>query len=142
MGVCGSLGGVGVSWGVGPFVAGVCGLPGVGGGESLIVGASVAGVCGFWGWGGDHFTGPGDVRAGRVWATGWGVGREGLGVWGGVRVWCFGVHVRSRSCASVVSCRSRGLEVKFAVHRGCGEDFADVCAHLVYVLVGGGERAL
>ena len=47
VGVCGPLGGLGVPWGVGLFVAGVYGLPGVKGGESCIVGASVAGVCGF-----------------------------------------------------------------------------------------------
>ena len=41
VGVFGSLGGVGVSWGPGPFVAGVCGLLGVKGGESCILGPSL-----------------------------------------------------------------------------------------------------
>ena len=27
-----------------------------------------------------------------------------------------------------------------AAHRGCGEDFADACPHLTYLLVAGGER--
>ena len=45
-GVCRSLGGVTVPWGVGLFGAGVCGLPGVGGAEGRSAGGSVAGVCG------------------------------------------------------------------------------------------------
>ena len=45
-GVCGSLGGVVVPWGVGLLAAGVCGLPGVEGGEGRSAGGSVAGVCG------------------------------------------------------------------------------------------------
>ena len=32
--------------------------------------------------------------------------------------------------------------MEFVVHRGCGEDFAEACAYLVYLLVGGGERVL
>ena len=43
--VCGSLGGLGVPWGVGLFAAGVCGLPGWGGVEGRSAGGSVAGVC-------------------------------------------------------------------------------------------------
>ena len=45
-GVCGSLGGVGVPWGVGLPAAGVCGLLGVAGLEGCSAGGSVAGVCG------------------------------------------------------------------------------------------------
>ena len=43
-GVCGSLGGVGVLWGVGLPVAGVCGLPDVRGGEACSSGGSVGAV--------------------------------------------------------------------------------------------------
>ena len=45
-GVCGSLGGLGVPWGMELFAVGVCWLPGVGGGEACSAGGSVAGVCG------------------------------------------------------------------------------------------------
>ena len=45
-GVCGSLGRVGVQWGMGLFAVRVCGLPGVGDGEGRSAGGSVAGVCG------------------------------------------------------------------------------------------------
>ena len=45
-GVCGSLGRMGVLWGVGLLAAGVCGLPGVGGGEGRSAVGSLAGVCG------------------------------------------------------------------------------------------------
>ena len=34
-GVCGPLGGLGVSWGVGLLAVGVCGLSGVGGGDTV-----------------------------------------------------------------------------------------------------------
>ena len=44
--MCGSVGGVGVPWGVGLLAVGVCGFPGVGGGEGFSAGGSVAGVCG------------------------------------------------------------------------------------------------
>ena len=80
------------------------------------------------------------VRGGRVYGTGWKVGREGQGVWAGARVWCVGAPVRSRWRACVVLCRSGVLEVEFATHRGCVDDFADRCAHVMYQLVGGGER--
>ena len=43
---CGSLGGPGVPWGVGLFAVGVCGLPGLWGGEGRSAGGFVAGVCG------------------------------------------------------------------------------------------------
>ena len=59
-GVCGSLGGVGVAWGVGLLAVDVCGLPGVGGGEGCSAGGSVAGVCGcLGGWGRPVSRGPG-----------------------------------------------------------------------------------
>ena len=45
-GLCGSLGGVGVPWGVGLFAVGVCELPGVGGGEAHFAGGSVGGLIG------------------------------------------------------------------------------------------------
>ena len=44
--VRGSLGRLGVLWGLGLLAAGVCGLPGVGSGEGRWAGGSVAGVCG------------------------------------------------------------------------------------------------
>ena len=48
----GSQGRLGVRWGVGLLAAGVCWLPGVGGGEGCSAGGSVAGVCGcLGGWG-------------------------------------------------------------------------------------------
>ena len=62
MGVCGLQGGVGVSPGVGLFVAGVCGFPGVRGGESRVVGPFVCGFLG--GWAGIVLAGPGAVCAG------------------------------------------------------------------------------
>ena len=82
-GLCGSLGVVGVPWGVGLPAAGVCGLLGVEGGEGCLAGGSVAGVCGcLGGWGRPVSQGPGPARDGwRAWATGWGVGTEGQG-WG------------------------------------------------------------
>ena len=59
-GVCGSLGGLGVPWGVGLLAAGVCGWPGVVDGEGCSAGGSVAGVCGcFGGWGRPVLRGPG-----------------------------------------------------------------------------------
>ena len=58
--VCGSLGGVGVPWGVEFLAAGVRGLPVVGGGEGCSAGGSVAGVCGcLGGWGRPVLRGPG-----------------------------------------------------------------------------------
>ena len=78
-GVCASLGGVGVPWGVGLFLAVLCGLPGVGAGKARMAGASVAGLCGCLGGGVEaRVAGPGAVRTGgRVWATGSGVAMEG-----------------------------------------------------------------
>ena len=59
-GVCGSLGRMGVPWGAGLLVVGVCGLLGVGGGEGCSGGGSVAGVCGcLGGWGSPVWRGPG-----------------------------------------------------------------------------------
>ena len=58
-----SLGGVGVSLGVGLYVAAVCGLPGVGGGESLIVQP----VCGVSGGGEYPVAGSEAVRACGHW---------------------------------------------------------------------------
>ena len=76
-GVCGSLGGVGVQCGVGLLAAGVCGLPGVGGGEGRSAGGSVAGVCGCWGGSGRPLSrGPG-LRAMM------GVCGSPVGEWGG-----------------------------------------------------------
>ena len=121
----GSLCGVGVPWGVGR-----CGSLG-------------GGVCGGCVWvlgrGGEaRDAGPGAVCVAEcVSATGWGVGREGQGVWGCVRVTCVGIRVRLQWCACVVSCRLRGLEEELAVFHGRGEDFADACAYLVYLLVVG-----
>ena len=45
-GLCGSMGGPGVPWGVRLFAVGVGGLLVVEGGEGLSLGVSVAGVCG------------------------------------------------------------------------------------------------
>ena len=45
-GVCGSLGGVGVPWGVALFAVGVCGLTAVVGGEARFAGGSVESLCG------------------------------------------------------------------------------------------------
>ena len=72
-GLCGSLGVVGVPWGVGLPAAGVCGLLGVEGGEGCSAGGSVAGVSGcLGGWGRPVSRGPELARDGwRVWATGW-----------------------------------------------------------------------
>ena len=62
-GACGPLGGMGVLWGVGLPVVGVCGLSCAGGGEGCPAGRSVAGVrCGWGGWGRLLSWGPG-VRA-------------------------------------------------------------------------------
>ena len=59
-GVCGPLGGMGVSWGVGLHAVGVCGSPGVGGGVGCSAGGSAAGVCVcFGGWGRPVLLGPG-----------------------------------------------------------------------------------
>ena len=86
--------------------------------------------------------GPGAARdGGRVWAAGWGIGREGWGRgqrWGGggwVRVCCVGVRVCLQQGARVVSCRPGGLQEKLAVLCGRGKDFADDCVYLVHLLV-------
>ena len=85
--------------------------------------------------------GPGAVPAGwRVWATGWREEREWLGAWSGVRVRYVGVRVRLHRRACAVSCRSGGLQLEFAVHRGCSGEFTDACAYSVHLLVGGWER--
>ena len=64
--VCGLPGNVGVLSGVGLLAAGVCGLPGVAGGEARLAGGSVAGVCGRSGGGGEvGLAGSGAVRLGR-----------------------------------------------------------------------------
>ena len=93
--------------------------------------------------------GPGAARdGGRVWAAGWGVGREGQGwgqsggVLGWIRMCCVGVRVRLQRRARVVSCRPGGLEEKLALFCGRNNDFADECAYLVNYLVGGGKRVL
>ena len=77
--MCGSLGGVGVPWGVGFLAACVCGLPGVGGGEGCSAGGSVAGLAWLFGRVREAcVAGVGAARDdGRVWAANWGVGREG-----------------------------------------------------------------
>ena len=144
-GVCGSLGGVGVPCSMGLFAVGVCGLPGVGGGDARSVGGSAAGLCGCSGGGAEAcVAGTGGVHdGGRVWATWWGVGREGQGVWGWVRVRRVGVPVRLQRRGCVVSCRSGGfLKEELASFRGSGKDFADVCAYLMHFLVGGWKRVL
>ena len=79
-------------------------------------------------------------EGGCVWATGWGVGREGQGVWGWVRMRCVGVGVRLQRRARVVSCRPGDLEGKLALFCRRGKDFADECAYLVHLLIGGGEQ--
>ena len=95
--------------GVQVFVAVVCGLRGVGGGEARIAGASVPGVCGFSGGGGGQCCGArGCPRWSSVWATGWGVGRKGQGVWGRVCMRCVGVCDCLQRCACVVRA---GLQV-------------------------------
>ena len=59
-GVCWPVGGVGVPLGLGLLAVGVCGLPGVGGGEGCPASGSVAGVCGcLCGWGRPVSRGPG-----------------------------------------------------------------------------------
>ena len=68
------------------------------------------------------------------------MGREGQGLWGWVCVRCVGVRVCLPRRACVVSCRPGGLEEKLAFFRGRGEEFADACAYLVHLLVGGGKR--
>ena len=131
-------------WGVELLAAGVCGLPGVGGRRGSLGG----GLCGrrvwaFWQGGRARVAGPGAVWvAGRVWATGWGVAREGQEVWGCGRVRCGGVCVRLPQCVCVISRRAGGLEEDLAVIRGRGEDFANACANLVHLLVCGGKRVL
>ena len=66
-GVCGSLGAVGMPWGVGLLAVGECGLPGVGGGQRCSAGGSVAGVCGcFGGWARPVSRGPGLRAMGGV----------------------------------------------------------------------------
>ena len=42
----------------------------------------------------------------------------------------------------MVSCSPAGLEEKLGVFRGCDKDFADACAYLVHLLVGGENRVL
>ena len=142
--MCGSLGGSGVSWGVGLFAAGVCGLPGVWGGEACSVGGSVAGVSACSGGGGEaRVAGPGAARdRGCVWVTLWGVGREGQRVWGSVYVRCIGVRASLQRRARVVLCRPGGWEEKLAVFRSRGKDLTDACAYLVHLLVGGRNRVL
>ena len=53
-----------------------------------------------------------------------------------------GVQVLLQRRVRVVSCRPGGSEEKLAVFCGRGEDFADECAYLVDLLVGGGKRVL
>ena len=140
-GVCGPLGGVGMPWGVGLDAVGVCGLPGVGGGEGCLGGGSVVGVC-YWlgAWGRPVSRARGARDGGRVWAAGLVAGGEGQGrgLCGGLC--CVGVCVRLQRCACVVSCRPGGLEEKLAVFCGRGKDSADEHVYLVHVLVSGGER--
>ena len=61
---------------------------------------------------------------------------------GWVRVRRVGVGVRLQRRACVVSCRPGRLEENLAVFCGRGKDFADKCAFLVNLLVGGGKRVL
>ena len=65
-----------------------------------------------------------------------------LGVWGWVPVCGVGVWARLQRRACVVTCRLGGLEEKLALFCGRGKDFADECAYLVHLLVGGGKRVL
>ena len=136
-GVCGSLGGMGVSWGVGLLAVGVRGLPGVKVGEGCFADGSVAGVCGcLRGWGRPVLRGPG-LRA-IMGVCGSPGGKPGGGLRGGVC--CVGVCVRLQLRVCVVCCRRGGLEEKLAVFCGRGKDFADEGAYLVHLLVSGGKR--
>ena len=78
----------------------------------------------------------------RVWATVWGVEREGQGMWGWVRLRCVGVRVCLQRPACVVSCWPGDLKQKLGAFRGRGKAFADECAYLVHLLVGCGRRVL
>ena len=120
--VCGSLDGVGVPWGVGLSAAGVCGLPGVGGGEGCLAGRSVAGVCGCLGGLGRPVSGGPGLRAimGLFWPpVGEWRGRSrgggcGGGGWGWGCLCCVGVCVCLQQVAGVVTCRPGGLEAAAA----------------------------
>ena len=139
-GVSGSPGEVRVPRGVGLLAAGVCWLPA----RLVWRGGSVTGVCGRSGGGGRaRVAGPGAVRvAGRVWAIGWGMRRDGQGVWGWVGVRCACVHICLPWCFCVVSCRAGGWEEEVAVFRGRSADLSNACAYLMHLLVGRGKRVL
>ena len=126
-GACGSLGRMGVLWGVGPLAVGVCGLSGVGGGEGCSAGGSVAGACGSLGGGRRPvLRGPGvRAMAGVCGPSGGMRGGAGRGGDCGRGVCCVGVCVgfQRRTCA--VSCRPVSLEAELAVFCRRGKDFAD-----------------
>ena len=85
--------------------------------------------------------GPGDARdGGRVWAAGWGVGREGQGRAQTGRGLCGGMFGWVRVCC-VVSSKPGGLEEKLAVFCGPGKELADEFAYL-HLMVDGGKRVL
>ena len=142
-GVCGSLGVVGVPWGVRLVALGVWRLSGVGGGEGCLAGGSVAGVCGYLvGLGRPVSRGPGlCVMVGLCGSPGGergGRGRGGDCVGGGGC--CVGVCVCLQRRACVVSCRLDGSEESLAVFWGRSKDFADERAYLVHLSVSGGKR--
>ena len=139
--MCGSLGGVGVPWGVGLLALGVCGLPGVGSGEGCSAGGSVTGVCGWLGrWGRPVWRGPG-LRAmvGVCGPPGEKQGGRGRGevCAGGC---CVGVCVRLQRRACVVCCRPGVSEENLAVFCRRGKDFADERVYLMHLLISGGKR--
>ena len=107
--VCGSLGRLGVPWGLGLPAAALCGLLGAGGG-----GVFGRRVCGGRVWlfgrlGKARVAGPGAPRdGGRVWANEWGVGGGGAGagvVWGGVEL---GSRVLCRCMCTLAAARLCG----------------------------------
>ena len=104
-GVCGPLGGVGVSWGVGLPAVGVCGFSDVGGGGGCPAGGSVAGVCCcLGGWERPVSRGPGVRALVGVWAVGWEAGGEGHGRGlrgGGVLCGCVCPLAAARLCGQL-----------------------------------------
>ena len=134
-GMCGAMGWMGVSGAVGLFAAGFCGLPGVGGGEARSAGGSLAGERR----GRPVLRGPG-LRSTE--GVCWSMGGDWQGVWGWFQVRCVGEPASLQRRACVLSCRKGRLEGNLAVFRGHSKDFADACAYLVHLLVGGGKRVL
>ena len=144
-GVCGSLGEMGVPRRVGLLGAGVCGLRVRGAVRGVRREGLWQGCVVVWAvWGGPCRGARGCARwyvcvGHRVWS---GEGGAGSGVaWGdvglGLRVWC-------RCMCPLAAARLCGhlyvsyFEGKLAIFCGRGKDFADVCAILGNLLVGGG----